>query len=73
MLYLYFNNQWLPACATDPFNQYVADTVCRQLGYTGAIENGFQYKYLKYKYTKNYSNIYTGKAHSHGISGVLST
>lgn len=57
--YLHFNDQWLPVCVAEPFNQYIADTVCHQLGYTGAIENGFQYKYLKYKCIPKTILIYT--------------
>ena len=39
ILYLYYDNKWLPVCARY-FNQYVADSVCRQLGYTNAIDQG---------------------------------
>ena len=39
ILYLYYNNEWLPVCARS-FNQYAADSACRQLGYTNAIDQG---------------------------------
>ena len=38
-LYLYYDNQWFPVCARS-FNQYAADSACRQLGYTNAIDQG---------------------------------
>ena len=39
ILYLYYNNEWFPVCARS-FNQYAADSACRQLGYTNAIDQG---------------------------------
>ena len=39
ILYLYYDNEWLPVCARS-FNQYAADSACRQLGYTNALDQG---------------------------------
>ena len=46
ILYLYYDNEWLPVCARS-FNQYAADSACRQLGYTNAIDqDGYKEVYV---------------------------
>ena len=58
ILYLYYDNEWLPVCARS-FNQYAADSACRQLGYTNATHQG-EYKemYVTLIYIIVYSNKY---------------
>ena len=56
--YLYYDNEWLPVCARS-FKQYAADSACRQLGYTNAIDQGgFEKMYETLIYIIVYSSEY---------------
>ena len=55
---MYYDNKWLPVCARS-FNQYAADSVCRQLGYTNAIDqDGYIEMYVTLIYIIVYSSEY---------------
>ena len=58
ILYLYYDTKWLPVCA-ESFNQYAADSACRQLGYTNALDQGgFEERYVTLFYIMVYSSEY---------------
>ena len=61
ILYLYYDNKWLPVCARS-FNQYAADSACRQLGYTNAIDEG---GYIEVYVTLIYIIVYSNKYNYH--------
>ena len=57
-LFYIIYSQWLPVCARS-FNQYAADSVCRQLGYTNALyQGGFEEMYVTLIYIIIFSNEY---------------
>ena len=58
ILYMYYDNELLPVCARS-FNQHAADSACRQLGYTNAID------YKKMYVTLIYIIVYSSKYNYH--------